>query len=545
MIIRLTEATLENAGAKAAVLGRLARAGFPVPPGFVIPVDAYRAVTAGLNLTEAASSAPDEVRRLVAAQPVPPWLLAELAEALTDLGDHPVAVRSSATTEDTPTASAAGQHDTFLGVDALPEAVAAKIQAIWGSLWSLRAVAYRQSNPTAHPSPADPGIAVIVQRHVDAQVAGVLFTSASRTPDDTAVAEGTAVLDDTAMLGGAALVESTAAPDGSAVLDETAVLGGSAVLDETAVLGGSAVLDETAVLGGAALVEGTAAPDGSAVLDETAVLGDTASLDTAVVEGTAVLDDTAVLAGGGLVEGTAVLEASWGLGESVVQGLVNPDTYTLTTTSGRRLLTRRLGTKLVRTDRNISAGLADGSGIVASEVAAVQQREFCLSECQVERLMELGQEVADYLGGQQDIEFAVEGDHVWLLQARPVTVPLLPHETAASAVGVLRGVGGGAGVASGPARLVDSVADFARVQPGDILVCRFTDPAWTPLFGVVAGVITEVGGRLSHAAIVARERRIPAVLGVPDVMTTLADGQPITIEGSTGVVTPGPVGRRG
>jgi pyruvate,water dikinase len=474
LIIRLTEATLENAGAKAAVLGRLARAGFPIPPGFVIPVDAYRAVTAGLNLTEAASSHPDEVRRLVTAQPVPPWLLAELAEALTDLGDHPVAVRSSATTEDTPTASAAGQHDTFLGVDGVAAAVAAKIQAIWGSLWSLRAVTYRQANPTGHPSPAEPGIAVIVQRHVDAEVAGVLFTSDSRTPD------GTAEL------------------NGSAVLDGSAVLNGSAVLDGSAELAGSAVLD------------------GSAAMDGTA-----------------------------LVEGTAVLEASWGLGESVVQGLVTPDTYTLTTTSGRRSLTRRLGTKLVRTDRNLFAGTTDGSGIVASEVPAGQQREFCLSESQVERLMELGQEVADYLGGQQDIEFAVEGDQVWLLQARPVTVPLQPHETETSAVGVLRGVGGSAGIASGPARLVDSVEDFARVQPGDILVCRFTDPAWTPLFGVIAGVVTEVGGRLSHAAIVARERRIPAVLGVPDVMSTLADGQPITIEGSTGAVTPGPVGGRG
>ena len=72
--------------------------------------------------------------------------------------------------------------------------------------------------------------------------------------------------------------------------------------------------------------------------------------------------------------------------------------------------------------------------------------------------------------------------------------------------------------------------------PGDILVCRFTDPAWTPLFGVVAGVVTETGGRLSHAAIVAREHRIPAVLGVPAAMTTLYDGQPLTLDGTTGII---------
>jgi pyruvate,water dikinase len=87
---------------------------------------------------------------------------------------------------------------------------------------------------------------------------------------------------------------------------------------------------------------------------------------------------------------------------------------------------------------------------------------------------------------------------------------------------------------------VNGPEDFQRVQAGDILVCRFTDPAWTSLFTVVSGVITETGGRLSHAAIVAREHRIPAVLGVPSVMTMLHDGQPVTINGSAGTVHPDP-----
>jgi pyruvate,water dikinase len=185
--------------------------------------------------------------------------------------------------------------------------------------------------------------------------------------------------------------------------------------------------------------------------------------------------------------------------------------------------------------------------------------------------MRLGREVAAHLGEPQDLEFALENDRVWILQARPITAPLgnlqggeqatswakasakasvvasakASAKTSAKAgavagsasdAGVLRGVGGSAGVASGPARVVEGVEDFGRVEAGDILVCRFTDPAWTPLFGVVAGVVTEVGGRLSHAAIVAREHRIPAVLGVPGVMSALADGQPITIVGNTGLV---------
>jgi pyruvate,water dikinase len=87
--------------------------------------------------------------------------------------------------------------------------------------------------------------------------------------------------------------------------------------------------------------------------------------------------------------------------------------------------------------------------------------------------------------------------------------------------------------------VVQGPDDFRRVGAGDILVCRFTDPAWTPLFGVVAGVVTETGGVLSHAAIVAREHRIPAVLGVPAVMSTLYDGQPLTVDGSAGTVAVG------
>jgi pyruvate,water dikinase len=442
LIIRLADATPENAGAKAAVLGRLLRAGFPVPPGFVIPIDAYRAVTAHLDLTKALSSRnPDEARHLVEAQPVPPWLLDELAEALTELGDHPVAVRSSATTEDTPTASAAGQHDTYLGLHGLP-AITTKLQATWASLWTQRAITYRQLAPTqaptstqaqastsaparapaqarteacarpqaAAPAALEPGIAVIVQRHLDADVAGVLFTADPRSPG-----------------------------------------------------------------------------------------------------------------------GAAVIEASWGLGESVVQGVVTPDTYTV---GGDGRIRRQCGAKLSRRDRTAGA-----DGVVVSEVPVGQRGQLCLSDGQVQQIIQLGREIADRLGSPQDIEFAVEGGRVWILQSRAITAPLESVDGAERESGVLRGVGGSPGVATGPARVVEGVGDFGRVEKGDILVCRFTDPAWTPLFGVVAGVVTEVGGRLSHAAIVAREHRIPAVLGVPGVMSAVADGQLITIVGTTGSVS--------
>jgi phosphoenolpyruvate synthase/pyruvate phosphate dikinase len=106
-----------------------------------------------------------------------------------------------------------------------------------------------------------------------------------------------------------------------------------------------------------------------------------------------------------------------------------------------------------------------------------------------------------------------------------------------SSVVDLAGTPGSPGLASGPARVVHGPDDFPRVSPGDVLVCRFTEPAWTALFGVVAAVVTETGGVLSHAAIVAREHAIPAVLAVPDAMTTLRDGETVTVDGGAGRVT--------
>ncbi|MFI6678952.1 PEP/pyruvate-binding domain-containing protein [Kribbella sp. NPDC050470] len=389
MIVPLTEAAPEQAGGKAAVLGRLLRAGFPVPAGFVVPVEVYRAVTSRLDLPAVLSEhGPAEVRRLVASQRLPSDVLDEVEAALEGLGSHAFAVRSSASNEDTATASAAGQHDSFLAVGRA--GVAACVSAVWASLWSDRAIAYRSTGL--------PEMAVLVQQHVDADVAGVVFTG---TP--------------------------------------------------------------------------------------------------------------------------TVIEASWGLGESVVRGHVTPDTFK---TTRSEVLSRRLGTKQTRLD-----------GRTPTEVPSADRDRLCLSDSQLLRLTQLAADVADHLGAPQDIEFALSNDQLWLLQSRPITAPL-PTSDHTSEMPGLRGTGGSAGVASGTARVVRGPADFGRVVPGDILVCRFTDPAWTPLFGVVAGVVTETGGLLSHAAIVAREHRIPAVLGVPHATTTLHDGQPLTLNGTTGTVQP-------
>ncbi|MGR6915551.1 PEP/pyruvate-binding domain-containing protein [[Actinomadura] parvosata] len=395
MIVPLAAAVADTCGGKAGALGALLRAGLPVPDGFVVPFAAYRAAArepGSGDLTEELAGT----------------LAGTLAGALAGLGDPVVAVRSSASGEDTGQASAAGQHESFLAVHGADE-VAEAVRSCWASLFSERAVHYRGA-----AGGDDLAMAVIVQRHLDAEVSGVMFT------------------------------------------------------------------------------------------------GDTTRI-----------------------------EASWGLGPSVVGGTVTPDAYVVATGGS---VTRTVASKRTRLDRH-------GTRLVTSEVPAPARDLPALDDATAIRLAELGEQIAAAFGGPQDVEWAITGDRIWILQARPITAALppppgethpptaLPPHDEAPPPAALTGTPGSRGTAAGAARIVRGPADFARVRPGDILVCPFTDPAWTPLLRVAAGVVTETGGVLSHAAIVARECAIPAVLGVPDATTVLRDGSLITVDGTTGTVT--------
>ncbi|MEU2198775.1 PEP/pyruvate-binding domain-containing protein [Isoptericola sp. NPDC019482] len=224
-------------------------------------------------------------------------------------------------------------------------------------------------------------------------------------------------------------------------------------------------------------------------------------------------------------DGRTVVEASWGLGESVVQGAVDPDRWTV---ADSRVVERTTGSKRTRVDRS-------PGGTTTRDVPAAARDRPCLDDQTVLRLAALGARVADLRGGPQDVEWAVDdAGTIWLLQARPVTAALPDTPAERCERGVLRGTGASGGRASGPARVVRGPGDFGAVRPGDVLVCRETDPAWTPLFGVVAAVVTETGGLLSHAAIVARELRLPAVLGVAGATDTLRGS--VTVDGDAGTV---------
>jgi len=169
----------------------------------------------------------------------------------------------------------------------------------------------------------------------------------------------------------------------------------------------------------------------------------------------------------------------------------------------------------------------DGEPTGARVLTAEQARRVAREAGRVEEL----------LGGGQDVEWAITADgRLWLLQARPITTTGRAAVPSPAAGRVLAtGTPAGPGTAAGPLRVVAGLDDFARFRPGDVLVCRATSPAWTPLLARAAAVVTETGGVLAHAAIVARELRIPAVTDVP-AATGLPDGAGVVVDGTRGTI---------
>lgn len=404
----LIEATGETCGAKAGVLGMLLRAVLPVPDGFVVPFAVHRAAVGDLaRVTGPERDGRDAARDAIEGQQLPPTVMEALRSGLEQLGDPPVAVRSSAADEDTDTWSAAGQYASVLGVRDVAD-VADAVRVCWASLHSSHATAYRTFTDDDRPAANDLAMAVLVQRHIDAEVSGVLFTHATQ--------------------------------------------------------------DEP-----------------------------------------------------------TVIEASWGLGPSVVAGTVTPDAYRVESDG---TVVGAVADKPTRIDRY-------GARLLTADVPAELRQRATLDDVTAAGLARLGSAVAAILDGPQDIEWAITKGRVWLLQARPITAtpPAPPAlDDAQPDARTLSGIPGSRGRATGIARRVRGPQDFSRVRPGDILVCPFTDPAWTPLLRIAAGVVTEAGGALSHAAIVAREHHIPAVLGVPDATKAIIDGAVVTIDGSAGTV---------
>ena len=230
-----------------------------------------------------------------------------------------------------------------------------------------------------------------------------------------------------------------------------------------------------------------------------------------------------------------VIAAARGLGESVVAGGAGVDTLTV---RGPRV-------EVVPGDQATRLDVRDGA-LVRSPVTASDRSRPCLTPRRALELAALGDAVAELLGGPQDVEWAVADGRVWLLQARPVTARpregdgggIRPDGDPRAPSGELLGTGVPAspGVATGTVRVVRDPGDHAGFGAGDVLVCATTSPAWTPLLAVAGAVVTETGGILAHAAIVAREFGIPAVVSVADATTRLVDGVAVRVDGRRGTI---------
>ncbi|WP_068426148.1 MULTISPECIES: PEP/pyruvate-binding domain-containing protein [Micrococcales] len=229
--------------------------------------------------------------------------------------------------------------------------------------------------------------------------------------------------------------------------------------------------------------------------------------------------------------GPTRIEACWGLGLPVVGGTVGPDAYEVAPDG---IVGFSAGSKQTRVDLDHERG-----GVVTSAVTPGKQSARTLDDTAVTALADLGGRIAAALGGPQDVEWAVADGTVWILQARPITAALPARNVRdlSDQAGVLSGTPGSHGTVTAAARVVLGPSDFSTVRAGDIVVCPYTDPAWTPLFTVAAGVVTETGGALSHAAIIAREYGIPAVLGIDGATTHIENGDRITLDGAAGTVT--------
>ena len=442
----LSMADVPRVGGKNASLGEMIRnlsgAGVKVPGGFATTAQAFwdfldhndlrariQARLASLDVADvtALAQAGAEIRARVEAAALPAALETGLRTAYAALGDSvSVAVRSSATAEDLPDASFAGQQETYLHVRG-EDALLLHVKKVFASLYNDRAIAYRVHHGFAH---AEVALSAGVQRMVrsDIACAGVLFT-----------------------------------------------------------------------------------------LDTESGFRD-----------------------------VVFITAAYGLGETVVQGSVNPDEFYVhkpKLAEGFPAVVRReLGEKAIR------MVWRDGETVIEDTPPGLR-RQYSLTDAEVLELARQAVAIENHYQRPMDVEWAKDGEtgELFIVQARPETVKARANggeRYILEATGEVRISGRAIGqkIGAGVVRLIASPAEMNRVQPGDILVTDMTDPDWEPVMKRAAAIVTNRGGRTCHAAIVARELGIPAVVGTGEATTVLKDGETVTVscaEGDTGRVYAG------
>ncbi len=455
---KLRMSDVDTVGGKNASLGEMISQlpqGVRVPTGFATTAHAFReflkhdglndkiqAKLAALDIEDvnALAAAGSEIRGMVEAQPFPADLEKAIRDAFAALSagndQASFAVRSSATAEDLPDASFAGQQETFLNVVGI-EQVLHKIKEVFASLYNDRAISYRVHKGFAH---ADVALSAGVQRMVrsDKGASGVMFTM------------------------------------------------------------------------------------------------DTESGFRDVV----------------------FITSSYGLGETVVQGAVNPDEFYVhkpMLQAGKKAIIRRnLGSKLIQmVFATPEEKAATGQLVKTVDVPVEQRNRYSLTDADIEQLAQYALVIEQHYGRPMDIEWGKDGtdNQLYILQARPETVKS-QSEGKAEQRYKLKGHGTvlaegraiGQKIGTGPVRLVTDISQMDKVQPGDVLVTDMTDPNWEPVMKRASAIVTNRGGRTCHAAIIARELGIPAVVGCGNATETLKDGTLVTVscaEGDTGRIYDG------
>ncbi|WP_029561322.1 phosphoenolpyruvate synthase [Xanthomonas oryzae] len=435
------------------MIGNLAGLGVSVPGGYATTAEAFKDFIAHNDLSKrifdklatldvedvnALTLAGKEIRGWVIDAPLQPELDRDIRTAYEQLcaenggGDVAVAVRSSATAEDLPDASFAGQQETFLNVTGADDVVH-KVKEVFASLYNDRAIAYRVHHGFKHEDVfLSAGVQLMVRSGVGA--AGVLFT-----------------------------------------------------------------------------------------LDTESGFRD-----------------------------VVFVTSSFGLGEMVVQGAVNPDefyVYKPTLTAGKPAILRRsLGSKAIR----MVYSDVPGERVRTEDTPVELRSTFSISDEDVQELSKQALVIEKHYGRPMDIEWAKDGvsGKLFIVQARPETVKSRSHATqierfsleAKDAKILVEGRAVGAKIGSGVARVVRSLDDMNRVQAGDVLIADMTDPDWEPVMKRASAIVTNRGGRTCHAAIIARELGVPAVVGSGNATDVLSDGQEVTVscaEGDTGFIYEG------
>jgi len=491
-----------SVGGKGASLGELTAAGLPVPPGFVVTADTYRSFLQAANLEadlDAAVSvdaddpselagAAERAQSMIREASVPDSFREELLGAYDDLGagmsSEPfVAVRSSATAEDQPDASFAGQQETFLNVDR--DGLLEAVRECWASLFTQRAIYYRQQQ--GYPA-SDVDIAVVVQLMVDADASGVMFTSHPSTGDSRMILEAAWGL-------GEAVVAGEVSPDNYVVDRESEAVSDVAVADKR--------------------IQYLRDPDTGETIEEP-VPDD--------LREQRVLDDEAL---DRLREIGERVEGHYGTPQDVEWALVEHEAGQAPVSGVDADAGLDDATVYLLQSRPITTLPEDATGTeTASDV-----RSDAGAETASDAASAGGPDPTTAVGDQDgDPEPATEQD--------PASADG-GSQTMTSAELLVTGLGASPGTAAGPARIVEKLDELDKVEAGDVIVTKMTTPDMVPAMQRASGIVTDEGGMTSHASIVSRELGVPAVVGTGSATNEIEDGQPIAIDGETGRVTTG------